>query len=100
MTNYVNWVQLNQPIKGDVLQMEGNPVSDTSTPASGTPVTAPEGAQYASVWATVATQVQANNLEGVSDAYQNKIFTLPANTLLQIPNVTPNVTTIEMTDVV
>lgn len=100
MTNYVNWMQMNQPIKGDVLPMEGNPVSDTESPATGVASgLAPQGAQYASVWATGVTQVQANNLKDVIDGYQNKIFTLPANTILNIPNVEAGVTTIEMTDV-
>ena len=73
MANYVTWVQLNQPIKGDLVQMQGNPVADTVSPASGVATdVAPDGAQYAVVWADVATQVQANGLSDISDQYQNK----------------------------
>lgn len=100
MTNYVNWMQTNMPIKGDVLQMQGNPVSDTVSPATGVATAvAPQGTHYAMVWSTVATQVQATELNGVSDGYQNKIVTIPANTILEIPNVQVGKTIIEMTDV-
>lgn len=100
MTNYVNWMQTNMPIKGDVLQMQGNPVSDTVSPATGVATeVAPQGTHYAMVWSTVATQVQATELGGVSDGYQDKIVTIPANTILEIPNVQVGKTIIEMTDV-
>jgi len=98
MANYVNWMAFTQQSKDGVIQTEGTPVADTETPNTGVATSvAPEGAQYASVWSTVNTQVQANNVKGGA-LLQNKIYTLPAATVLQIPNVIPKKTTIKMTD--
>ena len=98
MTNYINWMQLSQPIKGDVVTMEGNAVSDYESPATTVASgVAPEGAQYASVWADVAIKVEASNLDE-NAGFSDKEYALPANTVLQIPNITVGKTTITCTD--
>lgn len=97
MANYVNWMKYSQPIKGDLLQIEGTPVSNHETPASGVASgAAPAGAQYASVWSDVAVTVEAANLDGETSTYT---YALPANTPLQIGNVVVGSTTIEMTTI-
>lgn len=97
MTNYVNWMQYSQQIKGDVLQTQGNPVANHESPATGVASgAAPQGAQYAYVWADVATQVQATNLN--TNLGSGLTVTIPANTILEIPNIKVGETTIEMTD--
>ena len=99
MANYITWMQNNQPIKGDILQMQGNPVSDTVSPASAAATAvAPEGSHYALVWADVATEVKATNLNKVNDLYQAKSVTIPANYVLEVPNVQVGYTTITLTD--
>lgn len=105
MTGYINWMALTQPIKGDVLPMEGNPVADAETVAStGTSNAAPEGAQYASVWCDVASTVEVNIIsrsptgepETIHSAKEMKI---PANVPVQIPNIVPGSSTITVTDI-
>lgn len=95
MVNHVNWMQ---PSQGSVLPTEGNPVAAPESPTTGVATAvAPEGAQYASVWATVDTLVEATNLTtSLGSGIQ---YALPANTVLQIPNITVKKTTIEMTDI-
>ena len=97
MTNYINWVQLSQPIKGDAIQGEGNAVADYESPASGVASgTAPSTAHYATVWSTTNCKVEVTNLK--EPAISNVEYALPANTPLQVFNVTPNTTTITLTD--
>lgn len=97
MTGYINWMQLNAPIRGDAMQMEGNPVSDHSVVASAGTATAPEGAVYASVWCTVAATIKATNLKDAKA--QNKTYAAPAGTVIQVPNLTPGQSVITITDI-
>ena len=105
MTGYVNWMALTQPIKGDVVAMEGNTVSDAVTVASaGTSAVAPEGAQYASVWCDAASTIEANIIDPKGNPagatiYNAKEYKVPANYVVQIPNIIPGVTTITVTDI-
>lgn len=80
----INFLALNQPIKGDVLPMEGNPVATYSTSTS---ATAPVGTQYVTISHDGAIEVQVDGLDGVSDAYQNKKFGMVGAGTLNIPNV-------------
>lgn len=101
MVNFVNWHTTNQPIKGDVLQMQGNPVANHETPATGVATAvAPIGAQYASVWATVSVTVSVSEVSGAGkDLVVGKTIAIPANTMLEIPNVVVDKSTITMTDI-
>ena len=104
MTNYVTWMQANQPTRGGGLQTQGNPAAATVSPATGVATAvAPVGAEYAVVWADVATQIEAALLKPVGSNDVNLgdglAITWPANTPLEIPNVQAGITTIEMTDV-
>jgi hypothetical protein len=97
-------MQINQPAgKDGVLQMQGNPVATTESPATTVASgVAPIGAQYAVVWADVPTEVQANTLTKNASAANlgdAKSISWPANTALEVPNVIVGVTTITMTDV-
>lgn len=103
MTGYINWKAMTMPIKGDVLQMEGNNVADTDTVASAGTATAPLGAQYASVWCDVASTLEADviSLNGSPEGepiYNAKTFIVPANTMVHIPNIVAGTTTITVTD--
>jgi hypothetical protein len=102
MANYITWMNLNMPAgKDGVLPMQGNPVAATVTPASGVAsAVAPEGAQYAVVWADVPSAVSASVLKGVNgdNLGDGKAITIPANTMIEIPNVIVGKTTITMTD--
>ncbi len=104
-TCYINWMAMTQPIKGDVLPMEGNAVSDAVTVASaGTSAAAPQGAQYASIFCTVATTVEANIISlrsgGEPNAtYSAKEMKIPAGIMVQIPNIVVGKTTITVTDI-
>jgi len=80
----INFLQINQPIKGDVLPMEGNPVADYATTS---PATAPVGTQYITVEHDGAAEVQVDNLKGVLDGYQNKKFGRLNAGFLNVPNV-------------
>lgn len=103
MTNYVTWMQLNQPSKGDVLQMQGNPVADTLSPLTTVATAvAPVGAAYAVCWADVAVKVEADTLARGANSVNlgdGKFITIPANTMIEVPNVIAGVTAITMTDV-
>lgn len=104
MTNYVNWLKTSQMSKsGTTLQTQGNPVANSESPATGVASgAAPEGANYAMVWADVATRVQASPIRVQSEAGPdtgNYTVALPANTILEIPNIIPGETTVEMTDI-
>lgn len=97
MAGYINWMQMNQPIKGDLVQIQGNPASDHEVTTSGVASsTAPEGAAYASVWSTVAATIEATNLIDGSGSYT---IAIPASVLVEIPNIKPNETTITITDI-
>lgn len=104
-TCYVNWMAMTQPVKGDVLPMEGNPVSDAVTVASaGTSAAAPEGAQYATVWCTVASTIEANIISRKSGGEIETLFSakeqkIPAGAMVQIPNIVVGQTTITATDI-
>lgn len=105
MTGYINWMAFTQPIKGDVVTIEGNAVSDAVTVTTGnTSAAAPQGAQYASVWCTVASTIEANiistkNNPAGETIYNAKEYKVPANIPVQIPNIVPGVTTITVTDI-
>lgn len=103
MTGYINWFALTQPIKGDVLNMEGNAVADYETVTStNTSNAAPEGAQYASIVCSVDSTVEATNIGRNGQAetiLSDKEQFAPAGVPLQIPNVIPGKTTITVTDV-
>lgn len=102
MTNYINWMQNNQPIAGDKLPMQGNPVEDHESPATGIASgVAPQGAQYAMVWADVNVTVEAANLNSSATGTalaDGKTVALPANTPMEVPNIEPLKTTITMTN--
>ena len=98
MTNYINWIETSQPIKGDLLPGEGNAVANYQTTASAaTSSAAPRGADYASVWATVACKVVASNLNLDKVRVSSAEYALPANTVMTVFNIT-EATTITMTD--
>ena len=80
----INFLMTNQPIKGDVLPMEGNPVANYATTS---PQTAPVGTQYITVDHDAAIEVQVSGLKGVSDEYQNKKFGRANAGSLNVPNV-------------
>lgn len=80
----INFLMTNQPIKGDVLPMEGNPAADYATTS---PQTAPVGTQYITVDHDGAIQVQVTNLKGVATQYQNKKFGRVNAGALNVPNV-------------
>lgn len=105
MTGYVNWHALTQPIKGDLVQLDGNIVADGEVLASTeTTAVAPEGAQYASVWCTVASTVEANLISPKKNPagetiYNAKEYAVPPETFVTIPNVIAGKTTITVTDI-
>lgn len=104
-TCYVNWMAMTQPVKSDVLQMEGNAVSDAVTVAdAGTSAVAPQGAQYASLFCTVASTVEANIISLRSGGephalYSAKEMAVPAGISVQIPNIVVGKTTITVNDI-
>ena len=106
MANRINWHQMNQPIRGDVLQMQGNPSANHVTPASGVAsIAAPAGTNYASVWSSNAlgSLVSADILSVGSsgeDITSGFTIAIPADTILEIPNILPSKTKITMTDIV
>lgn len=93
MTHYINWSQLNQPVSSDKLQMQGNPSKDHEVPADGVASSAAGVSAYASVWSTAACSVSVTNLSGPGSGFTKYI---PANYVLDIPNLTPT-STITMT---
>ena len=98
MAIYLNWMEFSQTIKGDLVPTEGNPVADHLVLTSGVASTvAPVGAQYASVWSTAAATVAVSDLGGKLG--ENKTYALPANVVLQIPNIVVNSSTITVTDI-
>lgn len=104
MTGHVDWMQLNMPIHGDAIQMQGNTVGNTETVASaGTSAVAPVGAHYARIIVSVLSTVVATNLKpnlsGQTNLGDGKTVTVPANGLIEIPNILEGVTTITVTDV-
>jgi len=99
MVGYVNWMQKSQPIKGDLLPIEGNPVSNHTVTASGVATSAaPQGTQYVSLWSDAAATVSASALADVTLG-EGLTFALPANYVMQIPNIIPGETTITITDI-
>lgn len=104
MTNFINWLQESQPIKGDVLPGQGNAVADYESPASGVASgVAPEGAQYAMVWTdnVNGSIVEASNLttERTGGFSDGKKIAIPTQFILEVFNVTPKKTQITMTDI-
>jgi len=102
MVNHVNWLQLNQPIKGDFVQGHGNPASNTETPATGVASgLAPTGSNYAMVWATVDATVAVDTIYDSQKQAVTNGFTvaLPANQTFEVFNIVPGTTTITMTDI-
>lgn len=100
MTNYINWMQANQiQASGDTLPIQGNPSGDTESPATSVASgVAPLYTNYASIWATVPFKVSATNLTDSNGVASTLESAYPANTVVEIPNVTPSKTTITMTD--
>ncbi len=104
MTGYINWLALTQPSKDGTMNMEGNVVADYVTVASaGTSAVAPEGAEYATVYCTVNSTVEATNI-AVKDGVTNTLLSdkelfVYAGVPVQIPNVVVGKTTITVTDV-
>lgn len=95
MTGYVNFMAMTQVIRGGVVQTEGNPVADAEAVASaGTSSVVPDGCNYVSVWADVASTIIVSNVTAGGDFE----LIIPANTIISIPNVTPNKTTVTVTD--
>ena len=98
MTGYINWMQLNQPISGEKMQMQGNCVSDHEAIASGAPSnTAPTGTHYAAVWSENAATFRADGL-GVGNEAEGRTVAMPAGAVFEIPNIIPKKTTITITD--
>ncbi|MCB0073701.1 MAG: hypothetical protein KDE20_19670, partial [Caldilineaceae bacterium] len=58
---------------------------------------------YALVWADVVTSISVTNLKphtsGAANIGNGKTITIPANQLLEIPNIIAGQSTITMTDV-
>ena len=99
MPGYVNWMQPSQTIKGDLMQTEGNPVANHVVTSSGVATAAaPVGAQYVSVWSTVEATVSLSALDGVGLG-AGATYALPANLVVQFPNVIPGETTVTITDI-
>ena len=99
MTNYINWMQMNQVIRGDAIQTNGNPAGNYESPASGVASNvAPEGVAYAQVKADVAYKVSATNLDDTSGLGSGVETAHLAGEIFEIINVTPGKTTITMTD--
>jgi len=103
MANFINWLKTSQISKsGSPLQMQGNPASSDESPASGVASgLAPAGANYAMVWAAAETKVKVDILkdekgQDVTSAFE---IAIPANTLLEIPNIIAGRSKITMTDV-
>lgn len=79
-TLYINWHKLDQPIRGDVLPIEGSrlgyiTVNIATLTAS---AAAPEGVAYATIWADVNFSLTDNN---------SKTAAYPANTPVQVHGI-------------
>lgn len=104
MTNHINWLKSNQASQsGTTLQTQGNPTANDESPATTVASgLAPAGSNYAMVWADVATQVEASPLRNTvngQDDVGSFTIAIPANVLLEIPNIIGSRTTITMTDI-
>ena len=99
MAGYVNWMQTSQPIKGDLIPIEGNPAANHTVTASGVATgEAPTGTQYVSLWSTAACTVSLSELDGLSLG-AGLTYALPANFVVQFANIIPKKTTITITDI-
>ena len=101
MTNYINWMQMNQVVRSDVIPTNGNAAGNHETTASGVASgVAPEGAQYALVWSDAASgsTVSATNLQDSSGLGSGKTVAIPSKAVLEVVNITPGQTQITMTD--
>lgn len=98
MAIYVNWMQLNQPIRGDAMQMEGNAASNHVVATTGVATSAaPNNCSYASVWSDDPFTVSATNLSvPVGSGYTTA---WPANCPMQIPHIQPGKTTLTITTI-
>lgn len=99
MAGYVNWMQASQPIKGDLIPIEGNPVSNHTVTASGVATgEAPTGTKYVSVWSDAAATITLSALDGLTLG-AGLTYAVPANVVVQFANVIPKETTITITDI-
>lgn len=74
----INFMVTTQPIKGDVLSMEGTPVADHATSS---PQTVPEGCNYVTISADGAHTFSFDDNALVSAGFQDKTYrTLNAGT--------------------
>jgi len=101
MTNFVNWLKLNQPKLDGFVPGQGNPAANHESPSTGVPTAvAPDGCNYAVAWADVKTSIQVSEITDHQGQAEDNNFTVawPANVPFEIFNVIPGTTTIEMTD--
>lgn len=85
MAIYINWLAIDQPIRGDVLPIPGSPVANYTTTSG----TAPESAQMAIIKSDAAFKVSATHLKDPSGKASGKETAYLANETAYIPYLTP-----------
>lgn len=105
MTAYINYMAFTQKTKDGNVPTQGNAVADAETVSSGgTSAVAPEGTQYIAIWSDAATTIEINivSLNGSPNGeaiYNAKEIKIPANALVEIPNIVAGVSTVTVTDI-
>ncbi len=86
-----------------MIQMQGNPVKNSETVTTGnTSAVAPKGAVYARVLVSVLSTVSANTLAQGPNSVNlgnGRTIVVPANGVIEIPNVIEGVTTVTVANV-